>query len=224
MSTTGLLFVTAPEADYKAVNLLIHHLRDWEYFNDANDGLNFHLVTTKNAYDLELAPGSNHLDATPPALDATLDNGWAGATLKDVEGFCLDIIHSGEQNDIAPGLFIVVDAAGFEKREAIICERDVKEPDEDDEDGEFENLDSFVKMRLPWSETYISWCNLSIANVGFDEMGERREDGEGEGEVVDGTGAEGWHDFDPESSYPLDEKQVKRKEKALKKLEKEGRV
>jgi hypothetical protein len=85
MSTTGLLFVTAPEADYKAVNLLIHHLRDWEYFNDANDGLNFHLVTTKNAYDLELAPGSNHLDATPPALDATLDNGWAGATLKDVE-------------------------------------------------------------------------------------------------------------------------------------------
>jgi hypothetical protein len=198
MSTTGLLFVTAPEADYKAVNLLIHHLRDWEYFNDANDGLNFHLVTTKNAYDLELAPGSNHLDATPPALDATLDN--------------------------ASGLFIVVDAAGFEKREAIICERDVKEPDEDDEDGEFENLDSFVKMRLPWSETYISWCNLSIANVGFDEMGERREDGEGEGEVVDGTGAEGWHDFDPESSYPLGEKQVKRKEKALKKLEKEGRV
>jgi hypothetical protein len=219
MASNGLLFVTAPEADYKAVNLLLHELRDWEYDKGR---LSFHLVTTKNAFDLELPPGPNDLDATPPALDATFDNGWAGATLKDVEGFCLDMIHSGEMDNISPGLFVVVDTAGFEEREAILCERDVKEPEDDE--GEFEDLDSFAKMRLPWEDVYISWCNLSIANIGFAEMGERREDG-GKGEVVDGTGAEGCHDFNTDvHDEGLGEKEAKRKEKALKKLEKEGRV
>jgi hypothetical protein len=220
MSSNGLLFVTAPQADHKAVNLLLHHLRDWEYDKGR---LSFHLVTTKNAFDLEVPPGSNDLDATPPTLNATFDNGWAGATLKDVEGFCLDMIHSGEQDNISPGLFVVVDAAGFEKREGILCERDVKEPEDDE--GEFEELDAFVKMRLPWEELYISWCSLSIANVSFDEMGERREDArEEEGEVVDGTGAEGWFDYNSDGLDGLGEKEAKRKEKALRKLEKDGLV
>jgi hypothetical protein len=217
---TGLLFVTSPTADYKTVNLLLHNLQDWEY---SKGDLNFHLITTKNAYDLELPPGSTCLETTPPALDATFDNGWAGASLKDVEGFCLDMIHSDEMEMISPGLFVVVDEAGFEKREAILCERDVKEPEDDE--GEFEDLDSFAKMRVPWSELHSCWCNLNIANMGFDEFGERREDGDGGGEVVDGTGAEGWHDFNTDvHDEGLGEKEAKRKEKALKKLEKEGRV
>lgn len=211
--STCLLFVTAPEADHKAVNLLIHHLSDWEY----NKGeLTFSLVTTKNAYDLELPPGVNSLDATPPSLDSTFDNSWSGASLKDVEDFCLDMIHTGDHSDIAPCLFVVVDSAGFLAQNAILVEQAVGEEDED-----FVMLDSFVKMRLPWTETYINWCGLSVANSDFDEMGERRADS-GEGEEAGGE--QGWYSYHEGQATDLNEKEAKRKEKAFKRLKDEGRV
>lgn len=211
--STCLLFVTALEADHKAVNLLIHHLSDWEY----NKGeLAFSLVTTKNAYDLELPPEVKALDATPPSLDGTFDNSWSGASLKDVEDFCLDMIHTKDHENIAPSLFVVVDSAGFQAQNAILVEQAVGEEDED-----FVMLDSFVKMRIPWAETYINWCGLSVANSDFDEMGERRPDS---GEEEEPGGEQGWYDYYEGHATDLDEKQVKRKEKAFQRLKDEGRV
>ncbi|KAM0699566.1 hypothetical protein Q7P36_000569 [Cladosporium allicinum] len=182
--STGLLFVTAPEADHKAINLLLHNLTDWEY---SKGDIWFRLVTTKNAYDLELPSGTNALDATPPSLDDTLDNAWAGSSLKDVEDFCLDVIHNDPNMDIGASLFIVVDSLGFQARNAILVEQAIG-----DEEHEFVALESFVKMRVPWSEVFSSWCNLNVSNSDFDEMGERREErGEWEGEEGGGEQAFG---------------------------------
>jgi hypothetical protein len=44
---SGFLFVTAPEADYKAVNLLLHELGNWGYNDGESD---FKVITTKNAF------------------------------------------------------------------------------------------------------------------------------------------------------------------------------
>lgn len=216
---SGYLFVTAPEADYKAVNLLLHELSNWGYNDGESD---FKVITTKNAYDFERPAGSYRLDVTRPTLDSTFNNAWAGSTLKDVEDFCLDVLRSEDSGADGPSLFVVVDAAGFEGRNAIVVERAVDEEDED-----FRELDSFVKMRIPWDEVNSAWCNLSIANISFNEMGEPREadaeDDGGDVRIQGETGADGWHDYEPMGG-DLNEKSAKRKEKALKRLKDDGRV
>ncbi|KAM0703102.1 hypothetical protein Q7P35_009800 [Cladosporium inversicolor] len=180
---SGYLFVTAPEADYKAVNLLLHELSNWGY-NDG--GSDFKLITAKNA------------------------------------DFSLDVLHSEDSGADGPSLFMVVDTAGFEGRNAIVVERAI-----DEEDENFKSLDSFVKMRIPWNEVNSAWCNLSIANISFDELGELREDDAdegGEGERVDGeSGANGWHDYESMGGG-LNEKNAKKKVKALQSLKMDGRV
>ncbi|KAM0701549.1 hypothetical protein Q7P35_006788 [Cladosporium inversicolor] len=216
---SGYLFVTAPEADYKAVNLLLHELSNWGY-NDG--GSDFKLITAKNAYDFELPAGSYRREATLPILDSTFSNAWAGSSLKDVEDFSLDVLHSEDSGADGPSLFMVVDTAGFEGRNAIVVERAI-----DEEDENFKSLDSFVKMRIPWNEVNSAWCNLSIANISFDELGELREDDAdegGEGERVDGeSGANGWHDYESMGGG-LNEKNAKKKVKALQSLKMDGRV
>lgn len=216
---SGYLFVTAPEADYRAVNLLLHELSNWGYNDGESD---FKLITTKNAYDFELPAGKYSLEATIPTLDSTLSNAWAGSSLKDVEDFCLDVLRAEDSGADGPSLFVVVDAAGFESRNAIVVERAIDEEDED-----FKSLDSFVKMRIPWDEVNSAWCNLSIANISFDELGELREDDAddgGEGEGFDGeSGDDGWHDYEPMGG-DLNEKNAKKKEKALKRLKDEGQI
>ncbi|GAB7333785.1 hypothetical protein MBLNU13_g05304t2 [Cladosporium sp. NU13] len=188
---SGYLFVTAPEADYKAVNLLLHELSNWGYNDGESD---FKVITTKNAYDFERPAGSYRLEVTLPDLDSTFSNAWAGSSLKDVEDFCLDVLRAADSGADAPSLFVVVDAAGFEGRNAIVVERAI-----DDEDEDFKQIDSFVKMRVPWDEVNSVWCNLHIANMSFDEFGELREDRAddgGEGERVDGESVEDAEDWD----------------------------
>lgn len=216
---SGYLFVTAPEADYKAVNLLLHELSNWSYNDGESD---FKVISTKNAYDFERPPGIYRLDVTPPTLDSTFNNAWAGSSLKDVEDFCLDAIRAEDPGADGPSLFVVVDAIGFEGRNAIVVERAMAEEDED-----FKELDSFVKMRIPWDEVNSAWANLIIANISFDEMGEPREgdaEDDGGGARIQGeTGADGWHDYEPMGG-DLNEKSAKLKENALKRLKDDGHV
>jgi hypothetical protein len=75
---------------------------------------------------------------------------------------------------------------------------------------------------VPWDEVQISWCNLSIANISFDgEMGERKEDG---AEVdSDEKGCDGWFDYNILGA-DLSEENAKKKEKAFKRLKKDGRI
>ena len=218
-SMSGYLFVTAPEADHKAVNLILHELSNWGYNDGESD---FKVITTKNAYDFERLAGSYMLEVTLPDLDSTFGNAWAGSNLKDVEDFCLEVLRGEDSGADAPSLFVVVDAAGFEGRNAIVVERAIDEEDED-----FKELDSFVKMRIPWDEFNSVWCNLHIANMSFEEFGEPREDDEDDGakgKRVDGeSGKDGWHDYEPIGGH-LKEKNAKKKEKALQRLKDDGRT
>lgn len=226
---SGLLFVTATHTDHKTMNLLLHNLRDWEY---SDGSISFRLVTTKNAYDLDLPEGKHMLATTPPSLPPDYSNAWSGASLSDVEGFCLDLIKASERDEIGASLFVVVDDKALEREEAIVVEREVGE----NEDEEFFMLDSFIKMRVPWNETYSVWCNLSVANSDFDEMGERKGGEEGEeggeeggeageeGEEADGDEfGDGWYAYTPLGG-DLSEKAAERKEKALKRLQEKGLV
>jgi hypothetical protein len=163
--STGLLFVTAPEADYKLINLMLLHLRDWQY--GSGDG--FKLVTTKNAYDLE----SDTTSTSPPLSSSSLDNAWAGAALEDVEGFCMDLDET---------MYVVVDSTGAQAHSCILGHRAI-----DAEAEEFIQLDRFDKMRVPWEKLYSPWCNLEIANMDFEEF---TQEGGGGGE-----GEDGWFTF-----------------------------
>lgn len=183
--STGLLFVTAPEADHKLINLLLLRLRDWEYGNGAD---RFHLMTTKNAYDLDppampLRSGTQDQGETSPPLPSSLDNAWAGAALEDVEAFCIDL----ERNDddakrtYNKSLFVVVDSTDVRAQTCILGERAI-----DHEAPTFTRLDGFNKMRVPWDQLYLTWCNLDIVNMGFEDF-TYEEDGEG--------GENGWFSF-----------------------------
>jgi hypothetical protein len=215
---SGFLFVTAPEADYKAVNLLLHELGNWGYNDGESD---FKVITTKNAYDFEQPAGIYRSETTQPTLDSTFTNAWAGSSLKDVEDFCLDVLHAEDSGADGPSLFVVVDAAGFDGRNAIVVERAIDEEDED-----CKSLDSFVKMRIPWEEVNSAWANLSIANISFDELGELKEDDAddgGGGERADEEIGDGWHEYEPMGG-DLNEKNATKKDKALQRLKDDGRV
>jgi hypothetical protein len=166
--STGLLFVTAPEADYKLINLMLLHLRDWEY----GSGDRFTLVTSKNAHDLE----SNTVETSPPLSSSSLDNAWAGAALEDVEGFCMDLARDEEnlKRNLDASLYVVVDSTGAQAHSCILGLRAC-----DAEAEEVIQLDCFDKMRIQWEKLYSPWCNLDIANMDFEDFTQEGEDGGG---------------------------------------------
>lgn len=162
---SGLLFIIAPEADYKIINRILLYLRDWEY--GALDS--FKLVNTKNAYDLDSFDKGSAIESTSPPVPADFENAWAGASLEDIEDFCLDLAR--EHTNSGKGrLYVVVDSQGVDDHTSIVGERMI----------EYENEpisypERFKKMRLPWDETYLTWCNLNIANMNFEEFTEERD-------------------------------------------------
>lgn len=162
---SGLLFIIAPEADYKIINRILLYLRDWEY--GALDS--FKLVITKNAYDLDSFDKGSAILSTSPPVPADFENAWAGASLEDIEDFCLDLAR--EHTNSGKGrLYVVVDSQGVDDHTSIVGERMI----------EYENEpisypERFKKMRLPWDETYLTWCNLNIANMNFEEFTEERD-------------------------------------------------
>lgn len=158
---TGLLFVIAPEADHKIINQILLHIRDWEY--DSFDS--FKLVNTKDADDLEPFEEGGSIDATEPPVPIDIENAWAGNSLEDVEEFCLDLDRGSKSGK--GHLYVVVDSQGVRDKTCILGERMIeyeKEP--------ITYPERFKKMRLPWDETYLTWCNLEIANMNFEEFTE----------------------------------------------------
>lgn len=162
---SGLLFIIAPEADYKLINRILLYLRDWEY--GALDS--FKLVNTKNAYDLDSFDKGSGIESTTPPVPADFENAWAGASLEDIEDFCLDL-GRGDTNSGKGHLYVIVDSQGVDDHTCLLGERMI----------EYENEpisypERFKKMRLPWDETYLTWCNLNIANMNFEEFTEERD-------------------------------------------------
>lgn len=167
------LFVTASEAEHKAINRLLLYLRDWE---DEN-GDDFKLVTSKTTERMIQDPSELGNDkskvvpiaaATSAPVDPDLINEWAGASITDVEKFC------NKTQDA--GLWVILDAEGLRDQTCILAEYVTEEKDE----GDMTVTEEFNKARVPWHQVRLICCNLEIANVGWDEyMEEDSEDPEG---------------------------------------------
>jgi len=170
---TSLLFITAPQADHKQINRILIHLRDYDY-SDGEDDF-FKLVTTKNAYDLDLSTDSGSevitayrsLEETSPPVPIDIENAWAGASLDDIEEYCADLARA-DVKGANPGLFVVIDAEGLREEDCILVEEQYE--------WEERGTARFWKMRVPWDELYITWCQLEVGNASFEEMTEEVEE------------------------------------------------
>ncbi|KAI5196681.1 hypothetical protein E4T39_07694 [Aureobasidium subglaciale] len=147
----GLLFVTAPEADYKIINLALLDLHEWD-----NDFDSFLLMTDKEIIN------ADDYETTSPSLNSLGKNEWSNASIQDVEKHCLALVQNEDKTHCG-SLFIILDSIGVETKTFVLCHLPYEYYDLDDPEtwqGRFE------KVRLPWDDTYIMWCNLDIANMG----------------------------------------------------------
>ena len=177
----GLLFITAPEADYKNINEALLSMRDWD---DSNGGLDaFRLVTNRS-------PTQNDDKGTPIPLKSLPENAWTNANLEEIEAYCLDLQRGDtEDEQKGAGLFVVVDSEGLKNKTCILAGL----PEDYYEDpSAFRG--KYDKVRVPWDDVYMIWCSLDIANMNFEEFVEE-EEGEGDGQ--------GW--FTYQSIYEGDE-------------------
>lgn len=126
--------------------------------------------------------------SAPVAED--LINEWSGASMADVEAFCLEVDRKrAEEGDDfrimgRAHLFVVLDEEGLNitgggkdegaQGTCILAQRKI--------DWDAEPLaypEKFDKARLPWCQIYLTWCNLVIGNMGWDDFitGEEQRDG-----------------------------------------------
>jgi hypothetical protein len=191
----GLLFITASKADYKNINEVLLSMRDW---NNSNDDLNaFKLVNDRSATQIDDV-------GTPIPLKSPPENAWSGASLQDIEAYCLNL-ERGEQKGAA--LFVVVDSEGLKNKTCILAS--LPEVYYDDP-GAFGG--KYDKVRVPWDDVYMIWCNLDIANMNFEEFVEEEEERD----------EQGW--FTYQSIYEGDEEHQRGLERRDRKIEKWRRL
>jgi hypothetical protein len=107
----GLLFVTAPEADFKIVNHALICMRDWEESDGDLDS--FRLITDK-------AASQTNDDGNSLPLKILPENAWAGANLADIEAYCMDL-KQGDDEHKGANLFVVLDSVGIENKSCILA-------------------------------------------------------------------------------------------------------
>lgn len=154
---TGLLYIISPSADHKLINSFLLYIRDWEY----GLGDQFKLITTENINDLN--PLAN-AEPTSPPLQSFTNNAWVGRTLQDVELFHLSLNHSS--------LYLVLDDASVQTQTCILGHQATIR---DADTGKFVHTRTFKKFRIPWDELYMTWCNLDVANMGFEDFTQDRD-------------------------------------------------
>jgi hypothetical protein len=162
----GLLFVTAHEANHKNINEALLSMRDWD---DSNGGPDvFKLVTDKSGIQTDE-------EGTPITLDRLPENAWAGASLEVIEAYCLDLKRDNNDEQKSAGLFVVIDPEGLENKNCVLASM----PDEFHENPSARR-ERYDKIRVPWDDVYMIWCNLDIANMDSEEfVGEEEGDEQG---------------------------------------------
>ena len=158
----GLLFLTALEGNIKTINHALLCMRDWDESDGDLDV--FKLVTDKAAI-------RNDNDGTSLPLKSLPENVWTSANLEDIETYCMNV-KRGDDEHKGANLFVTIDSAGIENKTCILASLP---------DGYYENPDTFRgrydKIRVPWDDLYMIWCNLDLANMNFEEFTEE-EDGD----------------------------------------------
>ncbi|KAF2441236.1 hypothetical protein P171DRAFT_434910 [Karstenula rhodostoma CBS 690.94] len=163
----GIIIVTAEGADAPLINRLLLHVRDWEFMGgDLDDSDMFTVLTTQEELPKPQQAG-NELITRPPIQDFS-DNEWEGLSLEEVERIMID---KDTEKDGCTSLFLLLDDEGVENQTILVFNRGGNDPEEDS----FGYVDEFNKMRVPWECVYSMWCNLDIANMGFDEFSTEEE-------------------------------------------------
>ncbi|KAK7941019.1 uncharacterized protein PG986_013406 [Apiospora aurea] len=107
---SGLLFITAPSADAKAMNRARVHLRTFPYPTSLK------LVLSDSPEDLKAlahGKGPGESPVTDPDLRPPISNAWAGASLSAIETFVEAVWNLESANAIVPGLDLVVGEEGL---------------------------------------------------------------------------------------------------------------
>ncbi|KAK1989045.1 hypothetical protein LZ30DRAFT_353064 [Colletotrichum cereale] len=209
MLPCSFLFVTAEKADVKLVNRLLLTLRDWE-FGDGLDWDHFVLVTSKaDTLPMDMEP-------TQPPLPEFPRNEWEGVAVEAIESVVLatdretQSAHGkadGPDNNVH--LFLVLDDQGVADGTIILFERAM-------DGGDAEPItwpERFNKLRTPWTNAYLDWCNLNIANIGFSELCEWDGADKGKSEA-DG----GWWTYGNELEEITSEENRKKRDAVIKEL------
>lgn len=192
----GALFVNTSSADYKLVNRLLLHLRDWEYGEDPTWD-NFHLITT------EIIPATDDDCAKPPITETGLSNNiWASRSISDIESFMLRERETKETG-LNLNTFIILDEQGVKDGTIVLLDSPYN--------GDEEKMEEkFYKVRVPWAKAYIMWCNLDIANMNFEEF-------------VDEEQGDDWWTYSVDQDEDTEDENVKEKrQNAIAELEQNG--
>jgi len=170
----GLLYIISPSADHKTANDLLLHLRDWEY----EGGDHFKLITTSNPYGFE---SCRSLQPTSPPLRDLTTSFWANYSLQDVEAFHLTL-------DVSD-LYIALDDEGVETKTCILGHRATFR---DPKTHAWVRTQQFQKIRVPWDELNMTWCDLEVDNMEFEDFVEGRDNPGG----IRGGGDDGrWFEY-----------------------------
>lgn len=155
--------MTTPNADHKAINRLLLHLRDWEFGHEGTWD-SFHIVPTKDLDTFKTSLTSSNVTPTIPPYPVDASNEWQNSTLEEIESFVLRLNKSEglEQSLVNNSVYILLDEKGLADKTCIVGER--KFDNETDE-----QMDAFDKARVPWEEVHTMWANLDIANMNFDD-------------------------------------------------------
>ncbi|KAK6438875.1 hypothetical protein LTR95_004921 [Oleoguttula sp. CCFEE 5521] len=204
---TGLIFVTCPSSPHniKRLNLAFTLLRNWEYLDGAS---NYHLVISRNAYELEATPLATTV--VPISLD---DNAWTGASISEMEAYMLDISRVDEKQrpDTDAGLFLIIDDQGVVDGTAVLLEHRYEADEDADEEGA-ERVTGFNKVRVPWEEVNDIFVNLEIANMNFEEFCEEDQGNE-----------QGWFEYAP-IGLDLSEENREVREVEIRRLREQGLI
>ena len=129
--------------------------------------------------------------------------------MENIEAYCLDLKRSDSNEQTGANLFVVIDSEGLENTSRALASF----PDVFQENpGAFRRR--YEKVRVPWDNAYLIWCNLEIANMNFEDFVE-----EDEGDEQD------W--FTYQSIYEDDEehqKSLERKEEKVREWRRLGRI
>nr|OQO27151.1 hypothetical protein B0A51_05146 [Rachicladosporium sp. CCFEE 5018]OQO28593.1 hypothetical protein B0A51_05412 [Rachicladosporium sp. CCFEE 5018] len=203
---TGLLFLTAALLDHKRLHLALTTLRDWQFDSGSS---NFHLVRSRNAYEVEADP----LPPTLVPLPQNFENAWTNATIPNLESYMLEITRGlGETTNAGTptAQFIVIDEEGLRNGTVVLLERHVDD-DVDDED-DIVLTDKLDKVRLPWEKVHSMFVNLDLANMDFRDFTDWQE-----------GDAEGWFEY-VDFGDDLPEKEREELEREIERLRGEGLV
>ncbi|KAF7342941.1 hypothetical protein MVEN_01724100 [Mycena venus] len=172
------VFITAARAPPKVVNRALLLIQDFEYTKYPEES-QWTLLTSK---DLPNVPPPATAVPLPNPDFVLARNAFTSMSLVEINTFVRTHEDSLKEIRISSHNWVVIDQKGFETSTCLVCEQYYNPGEEYDGEGEGGITSEFRACRLPWEETLITFCNLDIANMSFEDFVDEEA-----GEQADGS-------------------------------------